>query len=136
VAALGKANPGLTVTADPVEFRGYRYHTGLCFTVFATAGQAELGQGGRYLSGDGEPATGISLYPDTIVRVAPAPILRARVYLPSGTGPEVAAACRERNFATVAGLDAVDDPAAEAARLGCTHVYANGEIVTLIRGAQ
>jgi len=129
--AVRKYNPSLTLTSDPVEFRGYKYHTGLCITVFAIGRQAELGRGGRYLTSEGEPATGVSLYPDTIVRIAPPPRLRPRIYLPYGTAPEAATSCRAQNFATIAGLAAVGDPAAEAARLGCAYLYRNGDIILL-----
>jgi ATP phosphoribosyltransferase regulatory subunit len=129
--ALAARAPGLMVTIDPVEFRGYQYHTGVCMTVFDAAGGAELGRGGRYLCGDTEPATGITLYPDTIVRVAPAPALRRRIFVPFGTPAADAAAMRERNFATVAGLAPVEDNAAEAERLGCTHWLSNGQAIDL-----
>ncbi|HQT65295.1 MAG: ATP phosphoribosyltransferase regulatory subunit [Acidocella sp. 20-57-95] len=128
VSAIQARSPDLALTIDPVEFRGYRYHTGICFTVFASGEQAELGRGGRYLCGDTEPATGITLYPDTIVQVAPAPALRPRIYVPYGTKPDIAATFRAHKFATVAGLAPVENPALEAARLGCQHVFQNGDI--------
>ncbi len=131
VGAVRKINPALTLTSDPVEFRGYKYHTGLCITVFAVGQQAELGRGGRYITAESEPATGISLYPDSIVRIAPPPRLRPRIYLPFGTPPEAATSCRAQNFATVAGLASIDDPPAEAARLGCSYLYRSGEIILL-----
>jgi ATP phosphoribosyltransferase regulatory subunit len=127
VAAIGGRDFGLTI--DPVEFRGYRYHTGVCMTVFCATSGAELGRGGRYLCGETEPATGITLYPDTIVQAAPTPELRRRVYVPFGTAAPAAAACRERGYATVAGLAAVAAPAAEAARLGCSHWLRDGDVV-------
>ncbi len=131
VAAVKQINPALTLTSDPVEFRGYKYHTGICMTVYATGGQAELGRGGRYLTAESEPATGLSLYPDMIVRIAPPPRLKPRIYLQYGTAPEAASSCRAQNFATVAGLVKTEDPSAEAARLGCTHLYRNGDIIFL-----
>ena len=136
VAAVRKINPGLTLTADPVEFRGYEYHTGICMTVYATGGQAELGRGGRYRTSEAEPATGLSLYPDMIVRIAPPPRLRPRIYLQYGTPPEAATSCRAQNFATVAGLAMTDDPLSEAARLGCSHLYRNGEIILLSKDTE
>jgi ATP phosphoribosyltransferase regulatory subunit len=128
VEAVKKSNPALVLTADLVEFRGYKYHTGICVTVFATGRQAELGRGGRYLCGVSEPATGISLYPDTIIRIAPETALRPRLYLPHQTPPEIAAGARRQNFATVIGLVAAPDPVAEAIRLGCSHVFNNHKI--------
>ncbi len=131
VAAIRRHRPDLPLTADPVEFRGYQYHTGLCMTLFAPGRQAELGRGGRYLCGDTEPATGITLYPDTIVRIAPSLVLRPRIYLPFGTLPEHATACRAQNFATVAGLAPNASALEEAARLGCSHIYKDGVITSL-----
>ncbi|HQT46243.1 MAG: ATP phosphoribosyltransferase regulatory subunit [Acidocella sp. 20-63-7] len=132
VAAILRHRPNLPLTVDPVEFRGYQYHTGICMTLFAPGRQAELGRGGRYLCGDTEPATGITLYPDTIVQAAPDRALRPRLYLPFGTAPETAAACRAKNFATVAGLTLTAAPREEASRLGCSHVYLDGAIAPLL----
>jgi ATP phosphoribosyltransferase regulatory subunit len=128
VAAIRRHQPNLPLTTDPIEFRGYQYHTGICMTLFAPGRQAELGRGGRYICGEGEPATGITLYPDTIIRAAPARALRPRIYLPFGTAPEQAALCRAQNFATVAGLSTEVIPLQEAERLECSHVYIDGAI--------
>ncbi len=131
VAAIHAQNPSLALTVDPIEFRGYQYHTGICTTVFAPGRQAELGRGGRYLSGNAEPATGITLYPDTIVRVGPSPKLRPRLYVPYGTPPENAEDCRKRGFAAINGLGPEISYVAEAARLGCSHLYRDGQIIAL-----
>jgi len=126
-------NPNLALTIDPIEFRGYRYHTGICTTVFAAGRQAELGRGGRYLSGNGEPATGITLYPDTIVRVAPPPNLRPRLFVPHGTPLNETETCRQQGFATIAGFTDSAPALVEAERLGCTHVYQNGRIIVVAK---
>jgi ATP phosphoribosyltransferase regulatory subunit len=135
VAVLRQHRPDLQITVDPVEFRGYQYHTGLCMTLFALGEQAELGRGGRYLS-DSEPATGVTLYPDTIVRVAPPQKLRPRLYLPYGTPTATGAAYRAQNYATVAGLAPHPAPKHEAARLGCSHVFQDGAISPLNQGPE
>ncbi|WP_297493182.1 ATP phosphoribosyltransferase regulatory subunit [Acidocella sp.] len=131
VAAIRRIKPDLQLTVDPVEFRGYQYHTGVCMTLFAPGRQAELGRGGRYICGAAEPATGITLYPDTITRLAPPPTLRQRLYLPHGTSADSAISCRAKGFATVAGLAPLADPMAEARRLGCGHIFLNGTITPL-----
>src|SRR5207237_10875717 len=87
---LAAAVPNLKVTVDPVENRGFEYHTGISFTFFAGGLSArgplgELGRGGRYNAGDPaapEPATGFTLYTDTILQVLPEAISRRRVLLP------------------------------------------------------
>jgi ATP phosphoribosyltransferase regulatory subunit len=129
VAAVRVHHPHLALTIDPVEFRGYRYHTGIAVTIFAVGRQAELGRGGRYLCDGEEPATGITLYPDTIKSVAPKPRLRPRLYLPHGAAAD-ARALRGQFFAIIAGL-APADPAAEARRLNCTHLWQDGRIIPL-----
>jgi ATP phosphoribosyltransferase regulatory subunit len=131
VAAIRRQRPDLPLTADPVEFRGYQYHTGICMTLFAPGRQAELGRGGRYLCGDTEPATGITLYPDTIVLMAPDQAMRRRIYLPFGTTPEQAASCRAQNFATVAGLAPHKSALDEASRLACGYAYIDGAVTQL-----
>jgi ATP phosphoribosyltransferase regulatory subunit len=74
------------------------------------------------MCGDTEPATGMTLFPDAVLRAAPRRLGRPRVYLPAGADPAKAAALRGEGFATVAGLEPVTDAAAEARRLGCTHL--------------
>ena len=131
VQAILEQAPSLRLTLDPIEFRGFRYHTGVCVTVFASGRHEELGRGGRYLSGDNEPATGLTLYPDAMLRaLLPRPV-RLRAFVPWGTPPEHAAGLRSRSYATVMALIDVADAASEAARLGCTHILRDGAAVPL-----
>ncbi|HET8995188.1 MAG TPA: ATP phosphoribosyltransferase regulatory subunit [Acetobacteraceae bacterium] len=127
VAAIRAQAPALRLTVDPVEFRGFRYETGVSVTIYAPGRHEELGRGGRYLCGETEPATGLTLLPDAVLRAAPARQVRPRVYLPLGTPQDAAARLRREGFATVAGLEAVTDDAAEARRLGCSHLLRDGQ---------
>jgi ATP phosphoribosyltransferase regulatory subunit len=142
VAALVRAAvPEVMLTVDLVEHRQFEYQTGLSFTLFSRDVQGELGRGGRYrvaadaaAGREGEPATGLTLYTDTVVQAAPAPAVRARVYLPQGTEPELAAGLRAAGWATVAALGAEEDVEAEARRLECDHVLVGPEPRRLGRG--
>ena len=131
VAAIRARAPGLRLTVDPVEFRGFRYETGVSVTIYAPGRHEELGRGGRYVCGEAEPATGLTLFPDAILRVAPKRDARVRVYVPGGTSQIEAASVRALGFATVAGLESTTDDTAEAARLGCTHILRDGAAVSL-----
>ncbi len=131
VAAIRAAVPALRLTVDPVEFRGFRYETGVSVTVYAPGRHEELGRGGRYVCGDSEPATGLTLYPDAILRVAPPRQARPRVFVPFGCRSDVVAGLRVGGFATVAQLAPVTDGMAEAARLGCTHILQGDEALPL-----
>ncbi len=138
IAAIRAAAPELRLTLDPIEFRGFRYHTGLCVTVFSPGHHEEIGRGGRYVSGDNEPATGLTLYPDAVLRARTAPPSRPRVYLPWGTARDLGAALRDQGFATVPALEAqpggTADGAAEARRLGCSHIIHDGAAVPVAAG--
>ena len=128
VAGLVAAVPELKVTLDPVENRGFEYHTGISFTFFA-GGAGELGRGGRYEAGDPaapEPATGFSLYTDAILQTLAEEAPRRRLLLPLGTSRENARRLRAEGWVTVAALKAARDWRAEARRLRCDHVLEKG----------
>lgn len=133
VAAVQRAAPDLGLTIDPVENRGFEYHTGVSFTLFARGVRGELGRGGRYRTGNGhgEPATGFTLYTDTVLRALPAQPPRPRLYVPLGGDGVAAARRRGEGWATVAGLAVVADAAAEAKRLNCSHWLDGDAIIAL-----
>lgn len=134
VVAIRARAPALRLTIDPVEFRGFRYHTGLCVTVYAPGRREELGRGGRYICGEAEPATGLTLFPDAILRAAPKRDARPRVFVPADADAGLAARLRADGFATVAALDPAADAAAEARRLNCSYMLRDGKAVPLATG--
>ena len=139
ISEIRAAAPELRLTADPLENRGFEYHTGICFTIFPAGVRGELASGGRYATGangdgeGGEVGTGVTLYVDTILRSVPAPAAPRRVFLPAGTAPETGRALRAEGWITVAGLRPADCAEQEAARLGCTHRCRGGRIVPVAR---
>jgi ATP phosphoribosyltransferase regulatory subunit len=124
LAAIRACAPALRITLDPVEFRGFRYHTGVAFTLYGPGMSGELARGGRYLSQNDEPATGMSLYPDAVLRAAPVAAPRPRLFVPMGTD---GARYRSQGFATVAALAPEDTPR----RLRCTHELKDGAAVPI-----
>jgi len=122
----------LSLTIDPVEHRGFEYHTGISFTIFARDVRGELGRGGRYLSeGFGakrETSTGFTLYMDTVLRAVPAAERARRVFLPADSDPEAGRSLREQGWPTLSGLEPDGDPMGEARRLGCSHALIDGQI--------
>ena len=131
VRAIHARAPELCLTLDPLEFRGFRYETGVCATVYALDRPEELGRGGRYLTGNGEPATGLTLFPDAMLRAAPARQPRPRIYVPFGRPDAPFARLRGQGFATVSALFPAESPEADAHRLGCTHILRDGVPVPL-----
>ena len=138
--AILAAQPGLSLTIDPVENRGFEYHTGVGFTIFAPGVRGELGSGGRYLAGalpslskgDPEPATGGTLYLETILRALPNPIGPRRLFLPFGTKDAEGQAHRDAGWITLSGLDKGLEAEAEARRLGCSHLLVGDEAIALV----
>ncbi|HTV88228.1 MAG TPA: ATP phosphoribosyltransferase regulatory subunit [Stellaceae bacterium] len=132
---LAAVMPAMKVTVDPVENRGFEYHTGISFTFFARAEPAhgplgELGRGGRYEAGGPaapEPATGFTLYTDAILRTLPPSPLRRRLLLPPDAPRARAAVLRAEGWTTVAALLPAGDWRDEARRLGCGWVLQDGE---------
>lgn len=133
VKRLQQAVPGLAITVDPVENRGFEYHTGISYSFFARGVGAELGRGGRYRTGDGdgEFATGFTLYTDTVLRAVPEQKPAARIYVPLGGDGSAAQRLRSDGWVTIAGLSAAASGAAEARRLGCSHLLEGDKIIAL-----
>jgi ATP phosphoribosyltransferase regulatory subunit len=131
VELLLSAAPDLVLTIDPVEHRGLEYHSGVGFTLLARRVRGELGRGGRYISGKGEPSTGFTLYLDTLLRAVPMPEPRRRLFLPPATPRATAAVWRKKGWITVAGLDPVSEARGEARRLGCTHYLKAGRALAI-----
>jgi ATP phosphoribosyltransferase regulatory subunit len=129
--AVRVAAPSLALTVDAVENRGFEYHTGITFSVFAKGSQRELGRGGRYkltqAGNGGEPATGATLLVDALLGVVPRAAPAKRLFVPAGTNRTAVAAWQEKGWCVVAGLAKVADDKAEAKRLACSHVLVGNE---------
>ena len=127
------------LTIDPVEMAGFRYQTGVSFTLFAKNVRGEIGRGGRYRAGGtaGEAATGMSLYMDSILRGLPDGDAISRVYLPLGTPQREARQLRLDGHYTVAALEGAaeakteDGARIEARRMGCDFIYLGGQVMPL-----
>lgn len=133
VELVCQAVPGLTLTIDPVENRGFEYHSGISFVLFARNVRGELGRGGRYFAGHGagEPATGFSLFMDTLMHALPGAPPRKRVFVAWGTPAADAGKLRQDGWVTVAAVDQSDDVDAQARRMGCSHVWRSGKVVPI-----
>ena len=132
VVRLRRDAPDLCLTLDPVENRGFEYHTGIGFTIFARGISGELARGGRYrvkgnVSDDaGERATGVTLYVDTILGMLPKTEDTRRILVPSSTPRNVKSGLQSEGWVTVSALDDRAEIALEAPQLSCSHFL--GEI--------
>lgn len=132
-AALGKAlgELGITdirITIDPVENKGFEYHAGIAFTLFAKKARAELGRGGRYdivydQNGDRQSATGFTLYMDTLRGAMPAFKPADTLFVPSMESWATIKTLRDDGWRVIHGTGQDDRE-----RLQCTHELLNGQI--------
>ncbi|MEE9195627.1 MAG: ATP phosphoribosyltransferase regulatory subunit [Alphaproteobacteria bacterium] len=143
VALIEDGASDVTITIDPTENRGFEYHTGIAFVLFALGQRGELGRGGRYLAGGGdngttatnagiahagaEPATGFTLFMDTVLAALTPAGGERRIYLPLNLPADERRRFQDQGWITIVGLTAVDDMDGEARRLGCAHVFDNGK---------
>jgi ATP phosphoribosyltransferase regulatory subunit len=125
-------SPALAMTIDPIENRGFEYHTGISFTFFARSVRGELGRGGRYLTGNGagEPATGFTIYTDLVIEALPNPTPLRRLFVPGGSDTALVRRLRGEGWITVAALRPGGDQA-EAKRLRCSHILTGDTIAAL-----
>ena len=109
------------ITLDPTERHGFEYQSWFGFTLFAEGVRGSLGRGGTYRigreDGEGEVATGFSLYPDSLGGVVAGEAARDTLFLPLGHDRQAAERLRAIGWRTLAALDRTDD----AVALGCSH---------------
>lgn len=131
ISILKKEKPSLLVTADVLENRGFEYHCGIGFSIFARQAELELGRGGRYIAavpgGDSEPAAGVTLFMANIMTVMGNPVEKKRVFVPFDVSFAQSAALRSKGYVVVCGLkDSGREE--EARRLLCGYIYTGGEV--------
>ena len=124
---IRRHSPGLALTFDPVEHRGFEYQSGMSFVLFAGVVRGELGRGGRYRTQSGEAATGFTLYTDTLLRALPRPRPANRLLIDRDLSSSTAADLRRQGWVTIAALSKNVDVLSEARRLGCSHAWIDGE---------
>ncbi|MBV8938276.1 MAG: ATP phosphoribosyltransferase regulatory subunit [Alphaproteobacteria bacterium] len=130
-ALLAEVLPeNIRVSVDLTETRGFEYHTGLSFSLFAAHAPQEIGRGGRYLI-QGVAATGCTLYLDSLRPLLSVPQPERRVFISGVIGREALEALHAEGFITLKSLPGCGEGAETAKRLGCTHHWRDGKLEAL-----
>ncbi len=116
--------PDVEVSVDATELRGYPYHTGLVFAVYAPGLAAPLAKGGRYdgvgqAFGRARPATGFSCDLYALTGYLPCPE-RVVVAAPKGRDGDLLAAIAAARATGHTVIQALDD--ADPADTRATHI--------------
>ena len=137
-ALIRSASPQVSVTLDPLESRGFDYHHGIGFSIFAPGIRGELGRGGRYrtttVNGNGEDSTGVTLYLERVMRALPQRQDINAVYVPFSAGLETVVRLVEAGeicrFGTLNASDSKTRKE-EAAAMGCRRIFHDGDVILL-----
>ena len=136
IEEITHTTPDLTLTIDPVEIRDFKYEAGVCFTFFAHGIPSELGRGGRYTIDNervySEPATGFTLYTNTISLALPLPKPKPRVYIPFQTPLKIRENLRKQGWIIINSLKFNENQKLEAERLKCSHFFDGTTVQPLI----
>ncbi len=127
VDLLEISSPGIQLTLDPVEYRGFEYHTGVGFTIFSQASSAELASGGRYrvrnsAGKEGERATGVTLYLEAIIGAQSKPKNERMVFVPAETPYKKIISLQDEGWTTLLELGLEGDRKELAVKLGCSYI--------------
>ncbi len=122
------------ITIDPLEARGFDYHNGVSFSIFAPGIRGELGRGGRYqTSGSvhGEVSTGVTLYLERVLRAVPMATPLEILYIPHEAGLDVWRNARAEGRICrlgTSGLTGIEAHTKDAAAMDATHIWQDGHI--------
>ena len=111
--------PDINITLDPLEVRGFEYHTGVSFSIFLNDPITEIGRGGSYVLEDGSNATGCTLYVDTLLRVLKPLQPGKRLLISAATDSAQLQQLQQEGYVTVLARGKAD--AKEATRQQCNY---------------
>ena len=123
-------NPSVNITLDPLENRGFKYHSGLSFTIFSKNFRGEIAKGGRYLTVSNETATGCTIYTEKIYNTAKDFIENKLVYVPF-LNINDANRIINKGYDIIFGTRENDNVEQEAHEMGCKYIFKNETIIEL-----
>jgi ATP phosphoribosyltransferase regulatory subunit len=120
----------INISIDPLENRGFKYHSGLTFTIFSENFKGEIVKGGSYNTLSGETATGCTIYTEKIYGQTITYKNNNLVYIPYLNMVE-ADSVIQKGFKVVFGSTLINDFDEEAIQLKCQYIWKNKTIVKL-----
>ena len=126
-------HPGVEITLDPAETRGFDYHEGIGFVFFAPSVRGELGRGGAYTAENTETGAGFTLYLDSLVRALGPQTPAEYVFLPSSMAGDLDRILTSGRRVRHQLGSATDDAelSQEAKRMNCVSIWDGNQAVKL-----
>jgi ATP phosphoribosyltransferase regulatory subunit len=117
--------PKVSLTIDPLEYRGFDYHQGIGFSIFARGLRHELGRGGRYRVA-GDNATGFTFYVTHLLPLLKPGKEEKRILMPQEASPESVRKLRAEGWVTIGAMS--DDLPQEAKQLAIGNIWHEGKV--------
>lgn len=119
---------GAELTLDPVENRGFEYHSLVSFSLFSRNSASEIGRGGRYVSAaSGEAATGATLYVNALMELIPVETGEQGILVPPEMKLEECRRLQGQGLRTIRAETDADMTRETARAWHCTHIWQNGK---------
>ncbi len=118
------------LSIDLLENRGFKYHTGLTFTIFSDDFKGEIAKGGRYKTSNKETATGFTIYTEKLNFKSKTKNKQKLVFVPHFNMNE-AELIIQKGYRVVFGSEQNPNIEKEASKMKCTHVWKNNLIVEI-----
>ena len=120
----------INISIDPLENRGFKYHTGLTFTIFSEMLKGEVVKGGSYNTLSGETATGCTIYTEKIYSQPITHKNNNLVYIPYLNMVEANNVIK-KGFKVIFGTTLTNNFDQEANHLKCKYILKKNIIVKL-----
>ena len=127
VKIIKENNSSVNISIDPLENRGFKYHTGLSFTFFSQNYKGEIAKGGRYQTMSDETATGCTIYTEKIYNTSYDLNDNKLVYIPY-LNMSVADGIIKKGYNIIFGSNSNVDVDQEATQMGCKYIWKNKTI--------
>ena len=118
------------LSVDLLENRGFKYHTGLTFTVFSENFRGEIAKGGRYKTVTDETATGFTIYTEKLNLKSRSEKNEKLVFIPY-LNMDDAQTIIQKGYKVVFGTNSDINFEKEASEMKCEYIWKNNQIVKL-----
>ena len=125
-----KNDKSIKLSIDPLENRGFRYHTGITFTIFSDKLKGEIAKGGSYNISTGETATGCTIYTEKVYPNLMLNLDKDLVYIPY-LNMKDADEIIKKGYRIVFGSVSNSEFEKEASEMNCKYIWKDNTILKL-----
>ncbi len=125
-----KNDNSIKLSIDPLENSGFKYHTGITFTIFSDKLKGEIAKGGSYNILTGETATGCTIYTEKVYPNLMLNLDKDLVYIPY-LNMKDADKIVKKGYRIVFGSVPNSDFEKEASEMKCKYIWKDNTILKL-----